>query len=98
MRRPSFALALTLALTVTAQAAAPVLFFDGDFPDAEWTVVVSSFEVTGNTPLPGGTGTGERQAETSGNVFRAITHEVPAAPSPTTFGALWSAHFRTGAV
>ena len=98
MRRPSFALALTLALAVTVPAAAPVLFFDGDFPDAEWTMVASSFEVTGKTPLPGGTGTGARQAETSGNAFRAITHEVPAAPSPTTYGALWSAHFRNGAV
>ena len=40
---------------------------------------------------------GAQQSE-GGNAFRAVTHEVPAAPSPTTFGALWSAHFRNGAV
>jgi hypothetical protein len=97
MRRRAFALGLTLALTVTAEAAPPVLFSDGDFPDAEWTVVTSSFEVTGKTPLPGGTANGAQQSE-GGNAFRAVTHEVPAAPSPTTFGALWSAHFRNGAV
>jgi hypothetical protein len=96
MRRSALSFALALVLSGSASGVPPTLFFDGDFPDAEWTVVTSSFEVNGMTPLPGGTATGA-QVSTSGDAFRAITHNVPAAPSPTTFGAVWSAHFRNGA-
>lgn len=90
---------LVLATLSGVAAAMPVVFTDDTFADADWTVVTSSFEVTANTVLPGGTATGSRVA-TGGNLdaFREVTHVVPAAPSPTTFGATWSAHFRTGFV
>jgi hypothetical protein len=93
------ALSATLALTLAASAAAvpPVPFTDGDFPDAEWTTVTSSFEVYSVTPLPGGSTTSARQDPTGNDAFRAITHVVPAAPSPTAAAAVWSAHFRNGA-
>jgi len=97
MRRSALALGLTLALTRSAVAVPPVTFTDANFVDPEWSIVTSSFEVTSITPLPGGTATGAQQNPTGSDAFRAITHNVPPAPSPTTFAAVWSAHFRSGA-
>jgi hypothetical protein len=97
MIRPLGAL-LLLSLTAVAHAT-PAVFRDETFADSDWTVVTSSFVVFENTVLPGGTATGA-QVLTGGNPgsFRDVTHFVPAAPSPTTFAAVWSAHFRTGFV
>jgi hypothetical protein len=97
MIRPFGALVL-LGLTGIAHAT-PAVFRDETFADSDWTVVTSSFEGSGNTVLPGGTATGT-QVLTGGNPgsFRDVTHVAPAAPSPTTFAAVWSAHFRTGFV
>ena len=97
MRVPTIASLSTLILTTAVGAVPPVEFSDGGFQDADWTVVTSSFEGTSNTPLPGGSATGARQDPSGSNAFRAITHVVPPAPSPTTFAAVWSAHFRSGA-
>ena len=97
MRRSALALGLTLAFTGSAAAVPPVTFTDANFVDPEWSVVTSSFEVTSITPLPGGTAAGAQQNPTGSDAFRAITHNVPPAPSPTTFAAVWSAHFRNGA-
>jgi len=90
---------LVLTILSAAAGAMPVVFEDDTFVDADWTVVTSSFEVNGKTVLPGGTATGV-QVPAGGNpgAFREVTHVVPAAPSPTTFGATWSAHFRVGFV
>jgi hypothetical protein len=88
---------LTLILAATVVAAPPVEFSDGDFADADWTVVTSSFEGPSNTPLLGGSAAAARQDPSASNAFRTITHVVPPAPSPTTFAAVWSAHFRSGA-
>ena len=103
MLRAIFPVAL-LAIASTA-VANPAHFHDDTFVDADWTVFMASFEVSGVTAIPGGTATGAQQA-TGGSAltpggnpaFRLITHVVPAAPSPTTFGATWSAHFHTGFV
>lgn len=95
MLRPTL---LLLLLAATAHAA-PVTFRDETFADADWTSQAFSFEVSSVTPLAGGSVTASQQP-TGGNpgAFRTITHTVPAAPSPTTFGATWSVHFRLGAV
>jgi hypothetical protein len=97
VRVPTIASLLTLVLAAAVGAVPPVAFTDGNFADADWTVVTSSFEGTSNTPLPGGSATGARQDPSGSDAFRAITHVVPSAPSPTAFAAVWSAHFRSGA-
>jgi len=86
-----------LALAASVAAAPPVQFGDGDFQDADWTVVTSSFEGPAMTPLAGGSASATRQDPSGSNAFRAITHVVPAAPSPAAYAAVWSAHFRSGA-
>jgi hypothetical protein len=96
VRAPTIASLFTLILAATSGAVPPVKFFDGDFQDADWTVVFSSFEGPTNVPLAGGSATGARQDPSGGDAFRAITHVVPPAPSSTTYAAVWSAHFRSG--
>src|SRR5262245_20605617 len=97
MRVPTITLLLAPMLAATVAAAPPVKFFDGDFADSDWTVVTSSFEGPSMTPLAGGSATAARQDPSGTNPFRAITHVVPSAPSPATYAAVWSAHFRNGA-
>jgi hypothetical protein len=97
VRVPTIALLLALALAASVGAAPPVTFSDGDFQDADWpSVFTASFEGPAMTPLAGGSASATRQVS-GGNALRAITHTVPAAPSPTSFAAVWSAHFRSGA-
>lgn len=97
MRVSTIASLLALALAAPAGAVPPVTFTDGDFQDADWaSVFTASFEGPAMTPLAGGSASATRQASGS-NAFRAITHIVPSAPSPTAFAAVWSAQFRSGA-
>lgn len=97
MLRPTL-LALLVTIAGLAQAA-PVVFQDGTFADADWTSLAISFEVTSRTSLPGGDVSATQQPS-GGNLgsFRSVQHIVPAAPSPTTFGATWSVHFHVGSV
>ena len=87
----SWTFATGTTVELRASASGSRFFFDGDFPDADWTTSIIPY---GN----GGTATGIQQA-TGGNpgAARRMTLSIQGAPGPDTTSAVFAFSWKAGA-
>jgi hypothetical protein len=95
MLRPALRILVALLCLARAAHAAPTVFHDETFTDADWTLVTFGFR-SGGGAMAGGSVTAAQDASGNPGPSRQVTDNVPAAPSASEYSTVFGAHFRTG--
>lgn len=92
--RTTLLLVMTLSIASPALSAVTVVH-DGDFADADWEVIVSSFKSSGGAQ-PGGSVDANQQSGGNPGTMRRVVNHIARAPSATEYSSTWGVHLKKG--